>query len=496
MQSRGSGFPIGQKKCRLSHINRVSTTAENQRSVAMENELELVIGVQERALFMAENDVEFTPQVATRQIWPNIESIELFLQRNIAEIREPGKTYIVKRGTGSKTKFVVHSSDVIRERLQKFVFLYADGYGHDGRPMTNKYRGTDYLKSPNCTSFQSIVFDPSFAKAHKFNLFRGLAFSPAEQFVVDYVKVQPFVDHVRLVMANGEEEGGRWLLSWMAHLIQHPGKKPGSACVFRGSQGTGKTLCWEIFGMLIGSKLVSTVDSMHSVIGKFNSVIANKLLVVVDETCAGDDVVGSYKLKAMITSTKRVYEKKFIDAIFVKAFDRFVFLSNHDHPVRVETTDRRYACFDVSDTHLNNHAYFDHLSATYKDQDNLNHLFQFFHQYRARDDPIPSILRPLDSSMRQELQVHSRNTMNNFLLDMGNDSEYIEVLFAHKQFFTANELFVKFQLWCQVQGYSNRNHATLTALGMKLRHIGLVRCKRRGVYGYEWDADAVKQKIR
>lgn len=462
----------------------------------MENEGELAIGVQERALFMTENDIEFTPQVAARQIWPNIESIELFLQRNVAEICEPGKTYVVKRGTGKKTKFVIQSSDVMRDRLQKFVFVYTDGFGQDGRPATYKYRGTDYMKSANCTSFQSIVFDPTFAKAHKFNLFRGLAFSTIDQFVVDYSKVQPFVDHVKVVMANGDEEGGQWLLSWMAHIIQYPGKKPGSACVFRGSQGTGKTLCWEIYGMLVGSKLVSTVDSMHAVIGKFNSTTANKLLVVVDETCAGDDVAGSYKLKAMITSNKRVYERKFVDAIFVKAYDRFVFLSNHDHPVRVETTDRRYACFDVSDTYLDNHGYFENLAAIYKEQDNLNHLFHYFYQFRIRDNPIPTILRPLDSSMRQELQVNARDTMNNFLMDLGNESEYIDDLLVHGQFFTTSELFRRFQHWCEVQGHGNRQHSTMTALGMKLRKIGLPRRKTRGVYGYEWDGEMVKRKIR
>ena len=51
-----------------------------------------------------------------------------------------------------------------------------------------------------------------------------------------------------------------WLFAWFAQILQEPRNKPGTAIVFRGGMGVGKTIVGQIFGSLMKRHYVPADD--------------------------------------------------------------------------------------------------------------------------------------------------------------------------------------------------------------------------------------------
>lgn len=427
------------------------------------------------------------------RVWTSLAEIVCYLQSKVAFVSNPGKTYIVKTGSGDETVFLLQSQEALTSHLNKFVFEYMDGNaGRNGNPTKAVFRGTKYTASSNCTVFDGVVFEPTGeANPRFFNIYQGTEFVKNPDLVIDNGKIDLFVNHVRQVMANGNEGHGMWLLQWMAHIIQYPDSKPVCACVFRGLQGTGKSMCWEIFGRLLGAKLYVSFDSLQRITGKFNVLAANRQLIVVDEVSAGDDYVGCNRLKALITASHMTIEKKFADPITTSSYEGYVLLSNHPRPVRVESSDRRFACFDVSATRRNDLEYFERLTTFYKDRDALNHLYQFFARFTVGGVPVPRVMIPLDSDLRQELQYHARDEIVNFLLDVANKDDSVLRLYGEGEFFQSKDLYEEFKAWVRFMGFEGKV-VNFRYLGNILSKSGLVDIKMRGRRGYLWNSQTIK----
>lgn len=64
---------------------------------------------------------------------------------------------------------------------------------------------------------------------------------------------QPWLDHCLDVVCSGDEKLWGWLLAWMAHFVQRPWDKIGTAFVMRGTEGVGKGVVASALVRLAGS---------------------------------------------------------------------------------------------------------------------------------------------------------------------------------------------------------------------------------------------------
>ncbi|MFW8412522.1 primase-helicase family protein, partial [Klebsiella pneumoniae] len=69
---------------------------------------------------------------------------------------------------------------------------------------------------------------------------------------------------------------------WMAHLIQRPEEKPSVAVVMKSVEGTGKNTLVRPLLQILGP-YAAQINGIRHLTGRFNSTLANKLLVFVDE---------------------------------------------------------------------------------------------------------------------------------------------------------------------------------------------------------------------
>jgi hypothetical protein len=190
-----------------------------------------------------------------------------------------------------------------------------------------KNAGAYWRSSSARRQYDKVVFYLSLNEGNPkhFNLFNGLMFEPLKSKLTEKemreceAKIPKLLWHIRYILANGCEQSYRYLICWLAHVIQKPHKKTWVAPVIRSKQGSGKSALFDFFGnKILGGDLYLYCQDLENVIGSFNAVAANKLLTVFDEVNSWG---GAYKLnnrlKSMIIQSQGVLNRKGVDAIQV-----------------------------------------------------------------------------------------------------------------------------------------------------------------------------------
>lgn len=441
----------------------------------------------------------FDPLVTT-DAWNSQADILFYLQSKVAYVDIPGNTYIVKYRKGDDTVFEFQPRETVKAKLAMFQFTYRDGVDARGDPQIFLYKGEQYMRERGFTTFHKIIFDPDDKEcatdANKtcFNSYKGMAFTPEEDFVVDNDKIAPFVNHITRILCDNDRELSAWLLAWLANIIQHPGTKSGCCCLFRSRQGTGKSFFFKLYGKLLGPDLAVTIDTKDQLIGKFNDVTANKLLITADEVMFGGEHAASNKIKSLITSETTILEKKYMNKLVVKSCERYVFLSNEKWPLRVEVSDRRTACFEVSPAQANNQEYFTYLDEFY-DQTALKHLFHFFHRHRPEGDAVALRMFPPSTRMKTTLQSFTRSDYERFiidLLDSDNGCEMFDIVDG--EFVTCKNFLEMYREWAGVNG-RNTNAASVSEIASTFAHMLPKRRRRVNaamLTGFVWDSATLK----
>ncbi|WP_339695781.1 DUF5906 domain-containing protein [Celeribacter baekdonensis] len=216
-----------------------------------------------------------------------------------------------------------------------------------------------WITSPGRRTYDGIVFDPSGnAPENALNLYAGLAVQPDP-----HGSCKRIVAHIRDVIAAGNEAHFRYVIGWLADLVQNPGQKPGVALVLRGGKGVGKDTLAEIMGRIIGRKHVAHIIRADDLTGRFNAPFATALLVHVEEAFWSGDVSKKGTLQALITARTQPIERKGIDRVEVDSFLRLLMTTNDEWAVPASEDERRYAVFDVSDAHQRDPEWFGPLYA-------------------------------------------------------------------------------------------------------------------------------------
>ncbi|MEX3979141.1 primase-helicase family protein [Paraburkholderia sp. EG287A] len=263
-----------------------------------------------------------------------------------------------------------------------------------------------WLESRDRRTYNGVVFDPSGATSRDyFNLWRGFAVKPKHGSCACYLQ------HIREVLAQGNERLYRYILTWMADCVQHPAARPGIALVLRGKEGTGKGVFARWFGALFGPHYLQITQARH-LTGNFNAHLKDKLVVFLDEAFWAGDRAAEGPLKALITEDLLQIEPKGRDPFTVCNHMRFLMATNNDWAVPAGLNARRFAVFDVSDSHMRDEAYF---AAIAEEMENgglealLDYLLSFdTTAIKLRDIPKTAALL--------EQKIHSMTPLQRFWL--------------------------------------------------------------------------------
>jgi hypothetical protein len=154
--------------------------------------------------------------------------------------------------------------------------------------------------------YVELVIPPRIAKPDTKNLWRGLAVTHIESPVVDddlQAKLNKILLHIRRIH-DENEKACEYFLDWVAHLFKYPGTKANVCPVIKTIQGAGKNILYEFLELIIGKEYCVVGDVKNDVFCQFNSLMKNKLLVLLDDPSPALCKKYDEDLKRLITQKK------------------------------------------------------------------------------------------------------------------------------------------------------------------------------------------------
>lgn len=208
-----------------------------------------------------------------------------------------------------------------------------------------------WLNHPERRQYEGVVFSPGKNVPGHLNLWQGFTVKPIAGDCSLYIEL------IKEVIAGGDENVSRYILCWMANIVQNPMIRPGVAIVLKGDQGTGKGTVCKHLGGIIGQHYVHLTQTKH-LVGNFNSLLEAALFIFADEAFLSDKKSSEGVLKALITEDRLIIEKKGINARTAKNHVHLMVASNNDWVVNSEIGDRRFFVVQVSDTRKRDREFF------------------------------------------------------------------------------------------------------------------------------------------
>jgi hypothetical protein len=272
--------------------------------------------------------------------------------------RMNGKHAIVRMGGRTLAMTFTENGKVDFGKVADLHLYYAN------QPMPTPKGGVEpisawWLKHPERRTYGGgVVFAPGrTVKRDTYNLWTGFAVEPDPA-----GSCRLFLDHILNVVCSGDLTHYRYVMGWLAHMIQHPDEKPGVALVLKGLKGAGKDTVAEYVGALFPKHYVM-ISRMEQLTGKFNAHQAQALLLHVEEGFWAGNRAAAGSLQSTITASTALIEPKGVDPFMVDSFLRVFISSNEKWVVPASKRERRYAVFNVSDCHLQDKPYFAALRA-------------------------------------------------------------------------------------------------------------------------------------
>ncbi|EOU2184689.1 DUF5906 domain-containing protein [Klebsiella quasipneumoniae] len=219
-----------------------------------------------------------------------------------------------------------------------------------------------WLKSAERRQYEGVTFAPANnAPDCYYNLWSGFAYEPLDCGIFNAgMKCRRLLKHMKYILCGGNSAHFRYLLAWAADMLQDPDNKKGVALVMRGLKGTGKSTFAEALASLLGRHSIKIAHMRH-LTGNFNRHLADKLLVLAEESYWAGDKADEGPLKDMITSDRMTIEAKGVDAVEMPSLCRLIMITNNEWAAPATADERRYFVLDVSDRRRQDYCYFDRL---------------------------------------------------------------------------------------------------------------------------------------
>lgn len=155
----------------------------------------------------------------------------------------------------------------------------------------------------------------------------------------------PFINHwARLIP---DQNDLAIFIAYLAHCVKYPGAKIPWAVFFQSTQGTGKTMIYELLRHALGEMYVYKPNARELAGGgsKFNAWMREQLMIVVDEIKVDDKRELSEVLKPLITDAEVEVQGKGVDQDKEDNAANWIFFSNFEDAIPIDDDDRRYAMF-------------------------------------------------------------------------------------------------------------------------------------------------------
>jgi hypothetical protein len=231
--------------------------------------------------------------------------------------------------------------------------------------------------------------------------------------------IQPFLQFIKEVYCNGDENAYIYLIKWLAFIVKYPYMKSRVSLFLTGKQGTGKSFFAEWLANFIFGKYISNtnISGLNGLTKENNFHLLGKKFLVINELSAKKDNYHETfdKLKSFTTEDTITIKKLYADPIVAKQTWEMVFISNHINSIKIEKTDRRYFCLEVSDKYLDNKEFFSNLYEKIASVEFANKFASYLY-YEAEVDKHTDFtnLKVYETNTKKKMKDLSKNSIQAF----------------------------------------------------------------------------------
>jgi hypothetical protein len=363
-----------------------------------------------------------------------------------------------------------------------------------------------WTDDPSSRTYERIQFDPSpdnrFTGKGDLNVWPGMCIDSVKPFeetnddptVSIDTLVEPILHHIFHVIADRNKEHTEWILDWMANIIQRPHMKTQVPIVISGKQGVGKGIIFDFFrehilGFGISAQIQNATQDLFS---RFANKHVHKIFLQIDE---GEGLAKfADQLKNLITADQINYEIKGIQPMTAPNFINIVITTNHEKPVLVETSDRRYVLFKASDVYIRDEDYYFNLGQQLKRKE----VARAFYEYLKMRDLSKYAVSFQRSRPMTEYYIQSRKAsipvLQRFLSALINSKRFIASSDAEKVECTMAVLFREFSRFQEIGKF--QSNMTQTTFCTKLKSMpGVTKKSKFGSPIYELDYVHMKKQL-
>ena len=239
-----------------------------------------------------------------------------------------------------------------------------------------------------------------------------------------------------------------YILNWIAYLTQRPGQKTEVCLILTGVEGTGKSLFGDTVCRMLSPFAEENLD-MSDIMGKFNSIIVGKILLVVNEV----DTVGSVKaaeklmnkIKRLITDATITIEEKYVSKMTTENSANLIMISNSPAPVILSLTDRRYFVTRVNAKFLRKKHVFTSLAKAREHKSFYPHLLTFFlsrdiNTFNPRIIPMTKAKKELTVATMADVDLFIQRHFKNLISPRGFDMKDLHASIPKKH--RGDEMFI------------------------------------------------------
>lgn len=221
--------------------------------------------------------------------------------------------------------------------------------------------------------------------------------------------------HVRDIVCGGNELYFRWVLNWLAAMVQEPGKHAWTSIVLRGGQGTGKGhFAHNMVGALFGPQQYLHILGAGQLTAEFNEHLSGKVYIFADESTWGGDPRAAAKLKGLITEDTIPIHRKFLKMVEEPSALHTVISSNSEWPIPIEHDDRRFTVFDVLELKKQNDTYF----ASLRHELMMGGLAAMLHDLLAFQVDGKMLRSPLVTEAKSDITAQSLKHIEHWWLEL------------------------------------------------------------------------------
>ena len=325
---------------------------------------------------------------ASKDIFESRTMLMIFLQKNLHKVLfsitgEDG--YYIKIDKDEKFHY---TKNINKTLYAKYKYIEEDRDGNLVVKIAKTYLCQLIASCEYIHYYSKLIFDPSKQKDERnMNMFQGFKSKLLIPDDIEVAKIQPILDHIKLVWCNDNIEYYNYMISWFQHIFKTPHIKTRVVPILQSSEqqiGKGIIITGLLIPFIFGDMGIQCND-INRITHRFNMMLMNKLFINMDEltdSSGTNNYNGTFDmLKNLITEPFLTIEIKNGSTFQNPNFINFLMCTNHLFTIKFEMGDNRYWPLECNPIYKGNRDYFDRLS-TYFTQENADHFFSYCYYFK------------------------------------------------------------------------------------------------------------------